>query len=67
MSHVPPKAHLRKARKRLERLESLLQPEDLAVGKARLPEVTVRREYAMNLAIVLNDYDRILEGLEDDE
>lgn len=62
--HVPPKAHLRKAQARIERVEAmglhdLLRPE----GEVKFPPKLDRRLYMEQYDLMMRDYKRLLADL----
>lgn len=70
MSHVPPKKHLRKVRRRLGRLDEMALHDFLRVGdgsQRSLPPKRERREYMELFDLLMRDVDRLLDDLLEDE
>lgn len=64
---LPPKTHIHKAKARIEHLESLAQelhPAIEPIDSKRMPGKLVRRHYLQAYEIVIRDYKRILNQLE---
>jgi hypothetical protein len=60
---VPPVAHLRKARARLDRVKDFDLERLATASRARVQPLAERKPFATDLMLVLRDYDRLLQGL----
>lgn len=67
MPRIPPKSHLNKIRKRLERLDNHDVIEIMGKQQANFPKQRVRREFLEAYALVHRDVKRLLDALLDEE